>query len=163
MAQIPRTNLKGILVPTTHYSRSLEKKKISALIELEEEIKPMWLQYQMLTHKTLDDYFEENPGTRPSHMLDVIESFHRLTPMAQSLGGISFTCPCNVDFGVLPVAIEHCFLLSGIRSSRFQSTILSLSCQSVRPRKCLLPLNILTSVPGIRIRIRPVNGPGGIL
>jgi hypothetical protein len=39
------------------------------------------LQYQMLTNKDLEDYFQENPGTGPSHMLDVMESFHRITPI----------------------------------------------------------------------------------
>ena len=65
MSQIARTNIKGILVPTTHYIRSLDKKNTLLLIELEEEIKPMRLQYQMLTHKNLDEYFEANPGTGP--------------------------------------------------------------------------------------------------
>jgi hypothetical protein len=112
MAQIPRTNIKGILVPTTHYIRSLEKKKISALMEMEEEIKPMQLQYQMHTHNDLDDYFEENPGTGPSHMFDFMESFHRLTPMARSLGGISFTCPCSDGFRC--VACCHSTLFSAL-------------------------------------------------
>jgi hypothetical protein len=43
MVQIPRTNIKGILVPTTHYIRSLDKKNSLALIEMEEDIKPMLL------------------------------------------------------------------------------------------------------------------------
>jgi hypothetical protein len=112
MAQIPKTNITSILVVTTHYNRSLEKRKISALIEIEEEIKPMQLQYQMLTHKNLDDYFEENPGTRPSHMLDVMESFHSLTPMARSQDGISFTCPCNDGFRC--IACCHSTLFSAL-------------------------------------------------
>jgi hypothetical protein len=45
MAHIARTNVKGILIPTTHYISSLEKKKIPALIEIKEEIKPILLQY----------------------------------------------------------------------------------------------------------------------
>jgi hypothetical protein len=38
MAHIARTNVKGILIPTTHYISSLEKnlKKIPALIEIKE-------------------------------------------------------------------------------------------------------------------------------
>jgi len=98
MAQIARTNIKGILVPTTHYIRSLDKKNSLALLEMEEEIKPMRLQYKMLTHKNLDEYFDENPRTGPSHMLDVMENFHRITQFARSLGGISFTCPCCDGF-----------------------------------------------------------------
>ena len=65
MSQIPRTKIKGILVPTSHYIRSLDKKNTLLLLELEEKIEPMRLQYQMLTNKDLEDYFEENPGTGP--------------------------------------------------------------------------------------------------
>jgi hypothetical protein len=43
-----------------------------ALINIEEELNPLLLQYQMLTNKTLNEYFDERPGTGPSHMLDVM-------------------------------------------------------------------------------------------
>ncbi len=46
----------------------------------------MLLQYQMFTYQDMDDYYDETPGTGPSHMLDVMECFHPLTPMARSLG-----------------------------------------------------------------------------
>ena len=49
MTHIPRTNIKGILVPTSYYIRSLDKKNTLLLRELEEKIEPMRLQYQMLT------------------------------------------------------------------------------------------------------------------
>jgi hypothetical protein len=95
MLHILRTNISGILVPTTYCIRSLEKKNgPMALIEIE-ELKAMLLQYQMLTYTTLNDYFDENPGTRPSH---IMESFQNLTPRVQSLDQILFTCPCNDGF-----------------------------------------------------------------
>ncbi len=97
------------------------------MLELEEEIKPMLLQYQMLSNKDLDDYFEENPGTGPSHMLDVMESFHRITPISRSLGGISFTCPCCDGFRCL--ACCHSILFSALWDPKIQV-----------PKHCLITL-----------------------
>jgi len=45
--------------------------------------------------------------------------------------GFYSPAPAVMDFDALLVATRHCFQLSGIRSSRFQSTVLSLSCLSV--------------------------------
>jgi hypothetical protein len=132
MSHTLRTNIKGILVPTTYSIRSLEKKKgTMALTDIEEELNPMLLQYQMLTYKTLNDYFDKNPGTGPSHMFDIMESFHRLTQISRILGQIAFTCPC--DDGFRCMACCHSTLLSALWDPKLQvpNYILSLSCQSV--------------------------------
>ena len=132
MAQIARTNLKGILVPTTHYIRSLDKKNSLALIEImEEEIKPMRLQYQMLTHKNLDDYLMKIQGQDPRTCSMSWKASTVSHHLHGAWAGFHSPAPAVMDFDALLVAIRYCFQLSGIRRSRFQSTVLSLSCQSV--------------------------------
>ncbi len=60
---IPKTNIKGTLVPTKYCISLLERKGSTAFTEIEEELRPLLLKYQMLPYKTLNDYFEDNPGT----------------------------------------------------------------------------------------------------
>jgi hypothetical protein len=109
---IPKTNIKGILVPTKYCISLLERKGSTAFTEIGEELRPLLLKYQRLTYKTLNDYFEDNPGTGPSHMLDVMECFHHITPMARSLGEITFTCLC--DDGFRCIACCHTTLFSAL-------------------------------------------------
>jgi hypothetical protein len=121
----------------------------------------MLLQYQMPTYKTLNDCFYENPGTRHSHMLDVMESFHRLTPMALSLGQIVFTCPCEDGFRCMPLHgllsndPVFCTLGSKAPSSK------TISCHSPAITKKYplpSPIRIIrTGVPWIWIRINLSN------
>jgi hypothetical protein len=49
------------------------------LTDIKEARMPLRLQYQQLTNKDLDDYYDgKTAAMGPGHMLDVMESFHRL-------------------------------------------------------------------------------------
>jgi hypothetical protein len=92
MSLISKINVMGI--PTTFCTRSLEKKGSMTLTDIEEELNPLLLQYQMLTYKTLNDFQEPDPPTCSMSW----SASTRLTLMALSLGQIAFTFPCDDGF-----------------------------------------------------------------
>jgi hypothetical protein len=85
-------------VPTTQLIKSMERRNYILLKDIEEEIMPLRLQYQQLTNKDLDDYYNgETAAMGPGHMLDVMESFHRLTPI-HKFGQHHWKCCCTKGF-----------------------------------------------------------------
>jgi hypothetical protein len=98
MHSIGKMSVSAIIVPTTQLIKSMERRNYILLKDIEEAIKPLRLQYQQLTHKDLDDYYEgETAGMGPGHMLDVMESFHRLTPI-HKFGEQHWKCCCTNGF-----------------------------------------------------------------
>ena len=98
MHSIGKMSVSAIIVPTTQLIKSMERRNYILLTDIEEAIKPLRLQYQQLTHKDLDDYFEGETGCMgPGHMLDVMESFHRLTPI-HKFGEQHWKCCCTNGF-----------------------------------------------------------------
>ncbi len=82
------------------------------LEELREALQPLILQYQQLTHKDLFDFYDRDTGTlSPEHMLDVMNSFHRLSPIRQ-FGQIHWRCPCT--WGFRHKAFHHTALFSAL-------------------------------------------------
>jgi hypothetical protein len=82
MHSIGKTSVSAIIAPTTQLIKSMERRNYILLTDIEEAIMPLRLQYQQLTNKDSDDYYDgETAAMGPRHMLDVMESFHRLTPI----------------------------------------------------------------------------------
>jgi hypothetical protein len=85
MHPIGKMSVSAIIVPTSEVIRSMERRGYVLLEELREALQPLILQYQKLTHKDLNDFYDGDTGTLgPEHMLDVMDSFHRVTPSANS-------------------------------------------------------------------------------
>jgi hypothetical protein len=69
---------------------------------------PLRLQYQQLTNKDLDDYYDgEAAAMGPGQMLDVMESFLRLT-LLHKFGQQHWTCCCTKGFRNM---VCHCSAL----------------------------------------------------
>jgi hypothetical protein len=92
----PQMSISAIIVPSTQLIKSMERRNYILLKDIEEAIMPLHLQYQQLTNKDLDDYYEGNTAAMgPGHMLDVMESFHRLI---HKFGQQHFKCCCTKGF-----------------------------------------------------------------
>jgi hypothetical protein len=112
MHSIGKMSVSAIIVPTSEVIRSMERRGYVLLEELREALQPLILQYQQLTHKDLDDFYDGDTGTLgPEHMLDVMDSFHRLTPIRQ-FGQIHWRCPCT--WGFRHMACHHTALFSAL-------------------------------------------------
>jgi hypothetical protein len=82
------------------------------LDELKEALQPLRLQYQQLTYKDLDDFYDgDTADMGPEHMIDVMEGFHRLTPI-HKFGQLHARCCCTKGFRNL--ACHHSALLSAL-------------------------------------------------
>jgi hypothetical protein len=82
MHSIGKMSVSVIIVPTTQLIKSMERRNYILLTDIEEAIMPLRLKYQQLTNKDLDDYYDgETAAIGPGHMLNLMESFHRLTPI----------------------------------------------------------------------------------
>ncbi len=91
-------SVSAIIVPTTQLIKSMERRNYILLTDIEEAIMPLRLQYQQLTNKDLDDYYDgETANMGPDHMLDVMESFHRLT-LIHRFGKQHWKCCCTKGF-----------------------------------------------------------------
>ncbi len=76
----------------------MERQNYILLNDIEGAIMPLRLQYQQLTNKDLDDCYDgETAAMAPGHMLDVMESFHRLTPI-HKFGQQHWKCCCTKGF-----------------------------------------------------------------
>ncbi len=94
-----------------HYTSRCPRNYI-LLEDIEEAIKPLRLQYQQLTHRDLSDYYDgDTSAMGPGHMLDIMESFHRLTPM-HKFGEMHWRCCCTKGFRNL--ACHHTVLFSAL-------------------------------------------------
>ncbi len=67
---------QGIIVPTEHLIKHLERKGYKQLNELMGAIEPLWAQYNLLFIYT-DNFMEENPGMQPDGILNTMEAFVR--------------------------------------------------------------------------------------
>jgi hypothetical protein len=98
MHSIGKMSVSAIIVPTTQLIKSMERRNYILLTDIEEAIMPLRLQYQQLTNKDLDDYYHgETANMGPGHMLDVMESFHRLTPIPK-FAEQHWKCCCSNGF-----------------------------------------------------------------
>ncbi len=104
-------SVSAIIVPTTQLIKSMERRNYILLMDIEEAIMPPCLQYQQLTNKDLDDYYDgETAAMGPGHMLDVMKSFHCLTPIHKfgeqhwkccTKGFRNMACNCSALFSAL--------------------------------------------------------------
>jgi hypothetical protein len=98
MHSIGKMSISAIIVPTTQLIKSMEWRNYILPKDIEEAVMPLRLQYQQLTKKDLDDYYDgETSAMGPGHMLDVMESFHRLTPIHR-FGQQHWKCCCTKGF-----------------------------------------------------------------
>ena len=58
MHSIGKMSVSAIIVPTTQLIKSMERRNYILLTDIEEAIIPLRHQYQQLTNKYLDDYYD---------------------------------------------------------------------------------------------------------
>jgi hypothetical protein len=110
MDHLPKTSFTAIIVPTTSIIKQLEKKGYKLILDLKEALVPLVLQYQQLMYKNLDDFYDGDTACLgPSHMLNIMEAFHRLTPI-RKFGGLQWRCVCTKGFRCM--ACGHSLLFS---------------------------------------------------
>jgi hypothetical protein len=105
------------------------------LEELCEALKPLILQYQQLTHKDLDDFYDGDTGTLgPKYMLDVMNSFHQLTLIMQ-FRQIHWRCPCTWGSDIWLVTTQPCSQPFGSPTYVFRATCLRSLFSSAKARQ----------------------------
>ena len=110
MQAIAKMSVAAIIMPTTQTIRSMERRGYLLIEDLKEALQPLRLQYQQLTYKDLDDFYDgDTASLGPGNMLDLMESFHRLTPI-HKFGQVHTRCCCPKGFRNL--ACHHSALLS---------------------------------------------------
>jgi hypothetical protein len=63
MHSIGKISVSGIIVPTSKVIQSMERRGYVLLEELREALQPLILQYQQLTHKDLNEFYDGDTGT----------------------------------------------------------------------------------------------------
>ncbi len=119
------------------------------LEELREALQSLILQYQQLTYKDLDCFFDGDTGTLgPEHMLDIMDSFHLLTPIRQ-FGEIHWRYPCTWGSDIWLVTTQPCSPPFGTPTYVFQATCLGFLFRSTNARQ-YPPYSITTLQGGVR-------------
>ena len=142
--KIARTSCISFIVPTTKIIRRRYKIGCHQLMDNEAELTPLRVKYQLLTSKRgeLQEFYDTYPGLGPEHMLDIMDSFCRLTPLPTNLKceavgedgrsegcALTFKCPCRDCF--IGYACSHNVLFSAV----WDSKIRVLASQSVTQLK----------------------------
>ena len=106
MQAIGKMSVTAIIMPTTQIIKSLERLVYQLIEDLEEALQPLRLQYQQLTYKDLGEFYEGDTACLgPGNMLDIMESFHRLT-LNHKFGQLHTNCCCPKASGTWPVTIQ---------------------------------------------------------
>ena len=129
--KIARSSCISFIVPSTELIRRLYKNGYFELVDIEAEITPLRVQYQLLTSKKgeMKEFFETYPGLGPEHMLDIMDCFCRLTPLPAKCDAVgedgrsegcalTFKCPCRDCF--IGYACCHNVLFSAVWDSKIR-------------------------------------------
>jgi hypothetical protein len=112
MHSIGKISVFAIIVPTSEVIQSMERRGYALLEELRKALQPLILQYPQLTQKDLNDFHDGDAETLgPEYMLDVMDSFHRLTQIRQ-FGQSHWRCLCTRGFRHM--ACHHSTLISAL-------------------------------------------------